>query len=213
MNVKLARKSVYIAMLSLVGAGVIQTADGASVSTAQVSTEPSRLAQMRPGSSQILRGQCRAVRRAAFVYKSRSLDSMTVMRLDPDQTVILAENSAVNGFIAIETPELGYVQIANLKPCTPNSGTRPTPSPTPNPNNPGVGLCRRITSRNGLDLWSQPESRDFVARLPMKSTVYLTDPPAVRQGSGDRLWIRIARPVPGWAVGSVKGVTVLTPCN
>ncbi|WP_143780385.1 hypothetical protein [Leptolyngbya sp. 'hensonii'] len=149
------------------------------------------------------RGQCRSLRKAAFIYRGRSFESGTLMRLDPDQVVTLAENTPVNGFIAIDNPEVGYIQAANLKPCN---------STTPG-NGSGVGLCRKIAAKEGLEIWMQPNSKDFLARLPYKSLVYLTEPPVVRQDTGDRIWVKLASPVPGWAIGSMKGITVLTPCT
>jgi len=148
-------------------------------------------------------GQCRAVNKKVSVYKQASATGSTVSTLNPDTRVTLADTGS-GGFIGISSPVSGYVQTANLKPCT---GGTPTP-PTGN-------TCRRVLQPLGLSIRREPSpTAAYVGGVPNLARVSLTTNPAtVRLGADGRNWVQIASPAAGWiSNGSPGGSSNLTLC-
>ena len=96
-----------------------------STTTAQVIQESDNF-QLAQG----LVGQCRAAKQRIFIYSQRSTTSQTVRTIAPNEQVTLADNGAA-GWVAISSPEAGYVRASELTTC--QSANRPTPNPAPNP--------------------------------------------------------------------------------
>jgi hypothetical protein len=146
-------------------------------------------------------GQCRAVNKKVSVYKQASTTGSTVSTLNPDTRVTLADTGS-GGFIGISSPVSGYVQTANLKPCT---GTTP---PTGN-------TCRRVLQPLGLSIVeNRPQLLLTSVVWPNLARVTLTTNPAtVRLGADGRNWVQIASPAAGWVSnGSPGGSSNLTLC-
>ncbi len=151
--------------------------------------QPAKLAQ-----SSII-GQCRAVNKKVSVYKQASTTGSTVSTLNPETRVTLADTGS-GGFIGISSPVSGYIQTANLKPCT---GT-PTTPPTGN-------TCRRVLQPLGLSIRREPSpTAVYVGGVANLARVSLTTNPATaRLGADGRNWIQIASPVAGWVSNGFPG--------
>lgn len=70
--------------------------------------------------AQNLVGECRAVNEATFVYPARTVTE-PIRALQFNEKVTLAENQVRNGWIAINSPVLGFVEARFLKPCDENT--------------------------------------------------------------------------------------------
>ena len=146
-------------------------------------------------------GQCRAVNKKVSVYKQASTTGSTVSTLNAETKVTLADTGG-GGFIGISSPVSGYVQTANLKPCT---GTTP---PTGN-------TCRRVLQPLGLSIRREPSpTAAYVGGVANLARVSLTTNPAtVRLGADGRNWVQIASPAAGWiSNGFPGGSSNLTLC-
>ncbi len=185
-----------------VSAGVLAMA----IATAGISlpavaeTEAVQPAQLAQGS---IIGQCRAVNKKVSVYKQASTTGSTVSTLNPDTRVTLADTGS-GGFIGISSPVSGYVQTANLKPCT-GTGTPPTTGNT----------CRRVLQPLGLSIRREPSpTAAYVGGVANLARVTLTTNPATaRLGADGRNWIQIASPAAGWiSNGFPGGSSNLTLC-
>lgn len=134
-------------------------------------------------------GQCRAAKRRIFVYTERSTTSQTIRTLAPNEEVTLAGQGS-GGWIAISSPETGYVQAMDLKLC--QNGERPDPDSASN-------LCRRVTVAQGLAVRRNPSpSAERVGGIFMGNLVRLASPPRSEKDSQGRTWIQITQPVNGW---------------
>lgn len=134
-------------------------------------------------------GQCRAAKKRIFVYTERSTTSQTITTLAPNEEVTLAGNGN-GGWIAISSPETGYVQAMDLKPC--QNATQPDSGSTTN-------LCRRVTIPQGLAVRRNPTlSAARVGGVFVGNTVQLATPQRTQKDNQGRTWIQITEPIDGW---------------
>ncbi|MDY6784265.1 MAG: SH3 domain-containing protein [Cyanobacteriota bacterium] len=167
------------------------------------SGEPQQLAQG-------LRGQCRQAYQNIFIYRTRST-SEAVSSVVQDERVVLAEDSARNGWIAISSPTVGFVEARYLKLCDRAGSVFPSPPPIPpappsrvsrpaRPTRPASNLCRRVTyaGPEGMTIRSGP-SVDFprVGGVFFDNRVTI-NPTATRLDSQGREWLRMTAPTNGW---------------
>lgn len=134
-------------------------------------------------------GQCRAAKKRIFVYTDRSTTSQTITTLAPNEEVTLAGNGS-GGWIAISSPETGYLQAMDLKLC--QNADQPNPDTTAN-------LCRRVTVPQGLAIRQSPSpSAARVGGVFVGNTVQLATPRRTEKDNQGRTWIQITKPLDGW---------------
>ncbi|MBW4693392.1 MAG: SH3 domain-containing protein [Lyngbya sp. HA4199-MV5] len=138
-------------------------------------------------------GQCRAVNKKVSVFKQAATTSAVVSTLNADTKVTLADNGS-GGFIGISSPVSGYLQTANLKPCT---GTTP---PTGN-------TCRRVIQPLGLAIRREasPDSAPIGGIAYLDRLDLTTTPATSKKGADGRNWIQIAKPAAGWVSNGFPG--------
>jgi hypothetical protein len=158
-------------------------------------------------------GQCRAANKRTPIYVSRDPVSEVVILLERDNTVILAENTASSGMIAVNQPKPGFVSAVNLKQC---SGKPAPPPVSENPAPPKAGACRQVVPSLGLIVRNDAASTAaIVGSLAAKQKVTLVEPPESRKLGDGRIWIRLAAPIKGWVSDGLatEQVRNLGPCN
>lgn len=155
--------------------------------------------------AQGLRGQCRQANRNLFIYRSRSL-SDPISAVAENEQVILAEETARDGWIAVTSPTTGFVQAPYLKLCDRPASPAPLPPlpPPPPPNNAvsnPSSLCRRAIypGFEGIAVRSGPG-----INFPRVGGVFFDDrvtinPTATQLDSEGREWLRMIAPVNGWS--------------
>lgn len=153
--------------------------------------------------AQVLVGECRAAKQRIFVYTQRSIYSQTIRTIAPNEEVILADSGG-DGWIAINSPAIGYVQTNDLKPCQGQANPPQTSNPPkPNPTS-GSSLCRLVTYKDdkveGLVIRSQPNSSSSRVSgvLPGNTVTLKTSPPPLVRDSEGRSWVEITAPAAGW---------------
>ncbi|NEP59441.1 MAG: SH3 domain-containing protein [Symploca sp. SIO2G7] len=156
--------------------------------------------------AQVLVGQCRAAKQRIFVYTQRSIYSQTIRTIAPNEVVTLADSGS-NGWIAIRSPVIGYVQTTELKACQQQAAppkTAPPQASNPPNSNPSSRLCRLVTYKDeeveGLVIRSKPnrESRRVSGVLQGERVTLKNSPlPLVRDSEG-RSWAEITAPAAGW---------------
>jgi hypothetical protein len=165
-------------------------------------SEPTSLQQQ--GNVQVaqgLIGQCRAPIQRIFLYSQRSTSSPTIRTIGPDERVTLADNGG-GGWIAISSPEPGYVRASDLTTCQSVTPAKPNPTPNPTPNTTS-SLCRIVTyngPEGGLAIRSRPESTaprvdgvKFGERVSLR-----TSPPPSTLDKDGRDWVEVTTPSRGW---------------
>ena len=171
--------------------------------------------------AQVLVGQCRAAKQRIFVYTQRSIYSPTIRTIAPNEVVTLADSGS-DGWIAIRSPVVGYVQTTELKACQqqvtpPQASNPPRSNPSPKPSSRS---CRLVTYKDdeveGLVIRSEPNSssRRVSGVLPGERVILKNIPlPLVRDSEG-RSWAEITVPAAGWiSLGYPGSDSVnLTPC-
>jgi hypothetical protein len=161
---------------------------------------------MLPGHSNLqlaegLVGQCRAAKERAFVYSQRSTGSQTLRTLAPNERVTLADNGS-GGWIAISSPEKGYVQVEELTMCP--GGTNSKPKPAPSGKNPTTtsSLCRIVTYKQpeGLAIRNQPDHNAprVGGVYPGNRVTLRTSPPPITKDKDGRSWVEVTAPTRGW---------------
>lgn len=151
--------------------------------------------------AQGLVGQCRAAKQRIFVYSQRSTTSQTVRTIAPNEQVTLADNGAA-GWVAISSPEPGYIRVSELTTC--QAANRPTPNPAPNPApNQTSSLCRIVTyngPEGGLAIRSQADrNAPRVNGVKLGDRVTLrTSPPPRNLDKDGRDWVEVTAPSRGW---------------
>lgn len=198
-----------LAVLSIAAGGINIPANAGNsnspsntTSSPKQSPVPNPSAKPNPDPSAIpfantLIGQCRAAKRAIFIYSQPNTTSKSVRTLAAGEEVILADNGSA-GFIAISSPTPGFVEAKDLTGC---GGKTPTPNPTPTPTPSGNG-CRKVADKDkiGLVVRSQPNrTGSVVGGVGYGTTVTLkTDPPQYSKDSNGRSWVEITAPLSGW---------------
>jgi hypothetical protein len=133
-------------------------------------------------------GQCRAVKAQVPLYKTRSTTGAAIVLLKMNDQVILAENSAVDGLIAVSKPSAGFVAAANLKACA------PVVAPPPNT----AAACRLVVQQQGLAIRKDPATTgDVVGGVGFNEKVTLVLPIDKKIVDG-RTWLKIEKPNMGW---------------
>ncbi|XGV96496.1 MAG: hypothetical protein ACAF41_27660 [Leptolyngbya sp. BL-A-14] len=159
---------------------------------------PTPAAQPAPSARSSLIGQCRAVNKRVPVYKQAAATGTVVSTLNAETKVTLADNGS-GGFIGISSPVSGYLQTANLKPC---SGPTPTPTPTPT-----GSTCRRVAQPLGLAIRKDatPDSATVGGVANLERVDLTTSPATVKKGPDGRNWVQIAKPTAGWVSNGFSG--------
>jgi hypothetical protein len=182
-----------------------------STSTANLILESTATPSHKRGNLQLAQrrtGECRAARRAIFIYQERSTAN-PIRALQTNEQVRLAEERGRTGWIAISSPISGFVQAQDLKFCSEDS-----------PRSSQSELCRRVAYqgdeglvvRERANLNSRP-----VARVYGGDRVTLTNPPQFFVADDDpeeREWVRLSAPVAGWVSNGsrVNGGLNLVSC-
>ncbi len=168
--------------------------------------------------AQGLVGQCRAAKQRIFVYSQRSTTSQTVRTIAPNEQVTLADDGAA-GWVAISSPEPGYVRASELTTC--QAANRPTPNPAPNPApNQTSSLCRIVTyngPEGGLAIRSRPDRsapRVDGVKLGDRVTLRTSTPPSTLDKDG-RNWVEVTAPSSGWISNGFPSAksTNIGPCR
>jgi hypothetical protein len=199
--------ALFAVALSVVGGLKTPATAVTPTTTDSIVREPEPTSVRRQGNlhlAQGLVGQCRAAKQRIFVYSQRSTTSPTVRTLAPNEQVTLADDGAA-GWIAISSPEAGYVRASDLVTCQGVTPPRPnpTPNPTPSPAPNTSSLCRIVTyngPEGGLAIRSRPDRsapRVDGVRLGDRVTLRTSPPPATLDKEG-RSWIEITAPSRGW---------------
>jgi hypothetical protein len=136
-------------------------------------------------------GECRAVNKQTPLYKTRSTTGAAIVLLKMNDQVILAENSASEGLIAVSKPSAGFVTTANLKGCP--GGPKP-PVVTP----PAASACRLVVQQQGLAIRKDPATTGaVVGGVGFNEKVTLVLPIEKKIVDG-RTWLKIEKPDMGW---------------
>lgn len=190
---------IALSALVLTGMGSLQPPATAvtPTTTAEIAqaTEPTTTQPTGGG----LVGQCRTAKQRIFIYTQRSTNSQTIRTLAPGERVTLADNGS-GGWIAISTPETGYVQTRDLAAC---SGGPIADKPKPDSGSGSTGsLCRIVTYRGteGLVIRRSPDKTstrvggvDFGDRVTLR-----TSPLSYKLDNEKRAWVELTAPVAGW---------------
>ncbi len=199
-------------VLSAVGGVKTPVTALSSTTTANINQKSESTARQHPGNFQLTQsivGQCRAAGRRIFVYSQRSTSSQTVRTLAPDEQVTLADDGAA-GWVAISSPDVGYVRASDLVTCsaperpTPRPRPRPAPAPAPAPaTNQTSSRCRIVTyngPEGGLAIRTQPDRnapRINGVRFGDRVTLRTSPPPSNLDKDG-RDWVEVVAPSRGW---------------
>ncbi len=210
-NIHWSKPVAFLALVSITLVGLKMPANAVPSPTPTQSTTPT---PSRPTSAGLV-GQCRAAKKATFIYPQRSTSGTTVRSLAINEKVTLADNGS-SGWIAISSPAIGYVQASDLKRCDTVTTTTPPTGTTPvKPAN----LCRKVIypGAEGLAIRSTPDrSASSIGGIKTGITVTLkTDPPQYTVDSAGRSWVEITAPIAGWITDgypSTKNVN-LGPCS
>jgi hypothetical protein len=158
--------------------------------------------------AQRLVGECRAATRSTFIYRERSTAS-PIRALQVNERVILAEDLASDGWIAVTSPISGFVQTKELKRCSNNSSTNPPSLSRPN-------LCRQVIyqGNEGVAVREKPTvNSPQVNNVLFGDRVTLSNPPEFLTDSTGREWAKLAVPR-GWMSNGVpaRGDINLVAC-
>lgn len=215
-------------VLSTVGGVKTLATTATSTTTANVIQKSESTSLQHPGNlklAQSIVGQCRAAGRRIFVYSQRSTSSQTVRTLAPDEEVKLADDGAA-GWVAISSPEVGYVRASELVTCsvpdrpTPRPRPRPAPAPAPAPaSNQTSSRCRIVTyngPEGGLAIRTEPDRnapRTNGVKFGDRVTLRTSPPPSNLDKDG-RDWVEVIAPSRGWVSNGFPSSksTTLGPC-
>lgn len=220
-------------VLSSVG-GVKTLATAATSTTANNIQKSESTSLQHSGNLQLAQsivGECRAAGRRIFVYSQRSTTSQTVRTLGPNEQVTLADDGAA-GWVAISSPEVGYVRANELISCPvaerptprPRVRPRPTASPAPAPatatsTNQTSNRCRIVTydgPEGGLAIRTQPNGNaPRIAGVNFGEKVTLrTSPPPSNLDKDGRDWVEVVAPSRGWISNGFPSTnsTNIGPC-
>jgi len=229
-NISPWREPIALLAIVLTTLGNIETAAASFSNTTTANIKPtSEHGFLEPQGklqlAQVLLGQCRAAKKRIFVYTQRSIYSQTIRTIAANEEVTLADSGG-DGWIAINSPTVGYVQTSELKACQQQATrppvTRPPVSNPPKPNPTSSSrLCRLVTYKDdeveGLVIRSQPnrDSRRVSGVLPGETVTLKNSPiPLVRDSEG-RSWTEITAPAAGWISLGYPGSSSinLSPCR
>ncbi|MBC6423768.1 MAG: SH3 domain-containing protein [Hormoscilla sp. SP5CHS1] len=129
------------------------------------------LSTTQADTAQAFPGKCAMAREEIFVYNSPATSGQRIRSLGPSEQVALADEG-MNGWIAIDSPIKGFVQIKNLKLCSP------------------IGECR--AAKQGIFLYDKPDSSGRKIRS------ILTNEEVTIAGTNENGWIAISSPANGF---------------
>jgi hypothetical protein len=143
-------------------------------------------------------GQCRAANKRTPIYSARNPTSEVVALLETGNAVMLSENGGENGLIGVDKPKVGFVHTPNLKDCSgkpkPPVAVQPPPQPTL------TGVCRKVVQPQGLIVRNAAGNvAPIVGSLAVNQKITLAEPIETAERDDGRIWIKIAKPVAGWA--------------
>jgi hypothetical protein len=142
-------------------------------------------------------GQCRAVNKQTPLFKTRSTSGEAAVLLKMNDQVVLSENSASDGLIAVSKPSSGFVAVANLKTCP---GAKPpvTPPVKPPTKPDDASACRLVVQSKGLAIRKDPATTgEVVGGAGFNEKVTLVMPMEKKVIEG-RTWLKIEKPNMGW---------------
>jgi hypothetical protein len=138
-------------------------------------------------------GQCRAVNKQTPLFKTRSTSGEAATLLKANDQVVLSENSASDGLIAVSKPSAGFVAVANLKACP---GAKPPVKPPTKPDD--ASACRLVVQSKGLAIRKDPATTgEVVGGAGFNEKVTLVMPMEKKVIEG-RTWLKIEKPNMGW---------------
>lgn len=225
-----------MALLALVLSSVGGMKTLATTTTANITQKSASTSLQHPGNLQLAQsivGECRAAGRRIFVYSQRSTSSQTVRTLGPNEQVTLADDGAA-GWVAISSPEVGYVRASELISCpvaerpTPRPRLRPRPRPAASPapapapataTNQTSSRCRIVTydgPEGGLAIRTEPDRnapRINGVKLGDRVTLRTSPPPSNLDKDG-RDWVEVVAPSRGWISNGFPSTksTNIAPC-
>jgi hypothetical protein len=157
--------------------------------------------------AQTLMGQCRAAKRAIFLYADRSLNN-PLEALELNARVTLEEEDKNNGWIAarsLTTNRTGFVRTSDIKPCAdaPPMAVAPSqprpPKPLPNTHS-STNLCRLVLydDPQGIAVRDNPNlNANRVGGVIFEQRVLL-EPARTHIDAEGREWVKLREPVVGW---------------
>lgn len=116
-------------------------------------------------------GKCGMAREEIFVYNEPGTSGQRIRSLGPEEQVALADEGR-NGWIAIDSPIKGFVQIKDLKACSP------------------IGECR--AAKQSIFVYDKPDSSGRKIRS------LLTNEEVTIAGNNENGWIAISSPTDGF---------------
>ncbi len=158
---------------SLMSPGRTPMPSGCFAKTPKASSKPGRhhLSTTQGDTAQAFPGKCAMAREEIFVYNSPATSGRRIRSLRPEEQVALVDEG-INGWIAINSPIKGFVQIKDLKPCSP------------------IGECR--AAKQGIFVYDKPDSSGRKIRS------ILTNEEVTIAGTNENGWIAISSPANGF---------------
>ncbi|MGK7904002.1 MAG: SH3 domain-containing protein [Hormoscilla sp.] len=121
--------------------------------------------------AQAFPGKCAMAIADSFVYNEPATSGRRIRSLGPEERVALADEG-MNGWIAIDSPIKGFVQIKDLKPCSP------------------IGECR--VAKQSIFVYDKPDSSGRKIRS------LLTNEEVTVASNNENGWIAISSPANGF---------------
>ena len=121
--------------------------------------------------AQAFPGKCAMAKEDIFVYNEPATSGRRIRSMGPSEQVTLADEG-MNGWIAIDSPIKGFVQITDLKPCSP------------------IGECR--AAKQGIFVYDGPDPSGRKIRS------LLTNEEVTIASNNENGWIGISSPVNGF---------------
>ncbi|AKG20717.1 hypothetical protein [Calothrix sp. 336/3] len=152
-------------------------------------------AQPEPNPASPASSRCRVTSVSTSVYREAATTSSVVSVVPKDTRVTLSYiPDGEDRFVRIQSPAIGFIQTAVLKPC----GSQPNPNPNPKPwQKPTVGRTCRLVIRpsQGLNIRKEPnEKAAYIATVypDTELTVNLTTGNVVKTYKDQKyVWIEI----------------------
>ena len=129
--------------------------------------------------AQSIVGQCRAANRQINIYRQPDSNSEIIGVLEPNQEVTLAEAGGRNGWIAINSPGVGFVQTQYLKPNCEDSAPKEE--------------CRAVKADTFIHAERSLNSERFRAIRTGEEVTILV-------GEERNGWVTLAKPQPGFVL-------------
>ncbi|MDB9496633.1 hypothetical protein PN441_12060 [Spirulina major CS-329] len=166
-----------------------------------------------------LTGQCRQVKQNSPIYEMRG-SSDAIRTLPQGTRVLLDEPGVIAERIYITLPNVisGFIDPNNLTDCGLDLSDTPTAAPqsTP-PDNNSICINSRVSSTEGLTIWSLPSSSPEVPKVDRvypAERISIIGEPFFNQQTGTE-WLQITHPLSGWIENGVPNTAQVntSPCN